>query len=145
MDGYRSIIADGEPISAIAAQLPAEVVARLICEEDRLYYPEADAALVEAADPSDQRARQMRWGADVIQRHLDATAQTRSYDSIHTAVGYRDDPNPAFAAEAAALFAWRSAVWTEGLAIMAAVAAGERALPSEAEIIAELPPMIWPG
>jgi hypothetical protein len=87
----------------------------------------------------------MRWGGDVIQRHLDANAQTRHYDSIHTAVGYRNDPNPVFAAEAEALFAWRSAVWTVGLAIMAEVAIGGRQMPSEPEIIAALPPMAWPA
>lgn len=47
-----------------------------------------------------------------IQEHLDQTAKLRSYDSIHTAVGYRDDPNPVFAAEGQALFVWGSAVWT---------------------------------
>jgi hypothetical protein len=94
--------------------------------------------------PQPSQEEQMRWGANVIQRHLDATAQLRSYDSIHTAVGYRGDPNPVFAAEAEALFTWRSAVWTAGLAIMADVAAGISPMPSEAEIVGALPAMVWP-
>lgn len=97
-----------------------------------------------APAPEPSQEERMRWGADVIQRHLDATAQMRSYDSIHTAVGYRGDPNPVFDAEAQALFIWRSDVWTAGLAIMADVAAGERPMPGEAEIIGELPAISWP-
>jgi hypothetical protein len=63
MDGYRSIIADGEAISAIAAQLPAEVVARLISEENELFYAEEDAVLVEAAAAAGAKALLMRYAA----------------------------------------------------------------------------------
>nr|WP_245454062.1 hypothetical protein [Aquabacter cavernae] len=83
-------------------------------------------------------------GAAIVQAHLDATAQERRYDSAQTAVSYRDDPNPQFAAEGEALFAWRSAVWTAALAILAEVEAGVRPIPSDAELIAELPAMVWP-
>jgi hypothetical protein len=106
--------------------------------------PEGWTVIVAPVDPTPTQEEQMRWGASVIQRHLDATAQTRNYDSIHTAVGYRGDPNPVFDAEAQALFTWRSSVWTAGLAIMADVAAEVRPMPSEAQIISELPAMTWP-
>jgi hypothetical protein len=42
-----------------------------------------------------------------IQSHLYATAQVRQYDDILSEITYRNDPNPVFAAEAEALFAWR--------------------------------------
>lgn len=79
-----------------------------------------------------------------IQRHLDATAALRSYDGIQTAVTYRDDPNPQFAAEGQALFEWRSEVWTYATAELAKVEGGERSVPSVAAFIGELPAMVWP-
>ncbi|OCP05267.1 hypothetical protein BC374_16385 [Ensifer sp. LC13] len=82
-----------------------------------------------------------------IQAHLDAKARERQYDGIHTAIGYRDDPNPNFAAEATALFAWRSAVWTFSSAELAKVMAGERPQPTVAEFMGELEaacPFVWP-
>lgn len=79
-----------------------------------------------------------------VQQLLDATAGERRYDSIQTAVTYRDDPNPQFASEAAALFAWRSAVWTYAYAELAKVEAGQRAVPTIAEFLTELPSIDWP-
>lgn len=82
-----------------------------------------------------------------IQAHLDAKARERQYDGIHTAIGYRDDPNPNFAAEAVELFNWRSAVWSFSSAELAKVMAGERPQPTVAEFMAELEaacPFTWP-
>ncbi|WP_418235968.1 hypothetical protein [Ensifer adhaerens] len=73
-----------------------------------------------------------------IQAHLDAKARERQYDGIHSAIGYRDDPNLDFAAEADALFAWRSTVWTFSSAELAKVMSGERVQPTVAEFMAEL-------
>ena len=80
-----------------------------------------------------------------IQGHLDAKARERQYDGIQTAITYRDDPNPQFAAEGAALFIWRSAVWTYSTAELAKVLAGERERPSVAVFVAELPAFVWPN
>lgn len=80
-----------------------------------------------------------------IQARLDAKARERQYDGIQTAITYRDDPNPQFAAEGEALFAWRSAVWTYSTAELAKVTAGERAQPSVEAFIAELPAFEWPS
>lgn len=82
-----------------------------------------------------------------IQRHLDAKANERYYDNIHTAIGYRGDPNASFAAEAHALFAWRSAVWTYSTAELAKVLAGERSRPNVEEFLVQLDvecPFVWP-
>lgn len=79
-----------------------------------------------------------------IQLHLDAKAQQRRYDGIQTAITYRNDPNPQFAAEGEALFEWRSACWTYSTTELAKVEAGEREIPTVDEFIAELPSFEWP-
>lgn len=79
-----------------------------------------------------------------IQEHLDAKARERQYDGIQTAITYRDDPNPQFAAEGAALFSWRSVVWTYSTAELAKVLASERERPTVEDFIAELPEFVWP-
>ena len=38
--------------------------------------------------------------------------------------------------------AWRSAVWAKGYEILAQVQAGQRAIPTEAELLAELPQLV---
>lgn len=38
--------------------------------------------------------------------------------------------------------AWRSAVWAKGYEILAQVQAGERGIPTEVELIAELPELV---
>ena len=80
-----------------------------------------------------------------IQAHLDAKARERQYDGIQTATTYRDDPNPAFAAEGQALFAWRSAVWTYATAELVKVKNGERDIPPISAFLGELPAFIWPN
>jgi hypothetical protein len=77
--------------------------------------------------------------ATAIQAMLDAKAQERGYNDIQSAASYRDDANATFAAEGAAYFAWRSAVWTYAYAELAKVQAGQRAQPTVAEFLTELP------
>ncbi|WP_414832181.1 hypothetical protein [Afifella sp. YEN Y35] len=84
-----------------------------------------------------------RYGA-AIQAHLDAVAAERRYDGISTGVSYRDDPDPGFAAEGQALFAWRSAVWAYAMSELAKVQSGTRAIVTPAESVAELPEFTWP-
>ena len=80
-----------------------------------------------------------------IQAHLDAFAQTRGYDSIHTAATYVGDKNPAFAAEGRYAHEARSDTWSKCYEILGAVTAGLRALPSLEEVLAELPELEWPS
>lgn len=86
---------------------------------------------------------EMDYGA-AIQAMLDAKAQERGYDDIQSAVSYRDDTNATFAAEGEAYFAWRSAVWTYAYAELAKVQAGQRAQPTVAEFLTELPAVVLP-
>jgi hypothetical protein len=80
-----------------------------------------------------------------VQAHLDATARTRNYDGILSLCSYAASAHPTFVAEGLAGVAWRDAVWAACYAVMAAVQAGTRAAPTPAELLAELPPMVWPA
>lgn len=78
----------------------------------------------------------------VVQAHMDTAAQALRYDSITTAITYAEEPSvPKFQAEGQALRAWRSVVWAACYAILAEVQAGHRAIPTDEELIAELPPL----
>jgi hypothetical protein len=78
--------------------------------------------------------------SSVVQNHLDSQARAMGYDSIFTAVTYADEASvPKFQMEGTALREWRSLVWGAANAILAAVKAGSREVPSAAQLIAELP------
>jgi hypothetical protein len=74
-----------------------------------------------------------------IQFFMDRCAREHGYDDLKTAITYRGDPNPKFAAEAEAFFVWRSTIWTLAYARLAQVAAGEATLPNLQEAINMLP------
>lgn len=81
---------------------------------------------------------------DGVQSYMDSVAQTRGYDDILKAISYRGDTvNTTFAQEGEACFTWRSQVWTKYYAILAEVKAGNRAIPTLEEVIAELPVLVW--
>ena len=82
--------------------------------------------------------------AAAVQRHLDATVSERNYTSAAAAVSYVGDPNPQWDAEGRVVLAWRSAVWTACFAALDAVLAGDRPPLTPEEMVAELPPLVWP-
>lgn len=79
-----------------------------------------------------------------IQKLINAKAAERGYDSIQSAVTYRDDPNPAFAAEGEALFTWRSQVWTYATEELAKVLDGTIKQPTLQDFLASAPGFTWP-
>jgi hypothetical protein len=86
--------------------------------------------------------------ATAIQRMMDTKAAEHRYDSLASAISYRGDPNPTFAAEADVLFAWRSAVWTYSSAQLALVTAGARSQPAISDFLSEVIencPFSWPS
>lgn len=108
------------PEDAIAAGVPQEVIDQAIAE-----------------------AQLAGFTADV-QRHLDTTARARGYDGILSLCSYAASDQLRFGAEGKAGVAWRDAVWAACYEIVDAVRAGQRPVPTLAELIAELPAIDWP-
>lgn len=84
-------------------------------------------------------AFQSAVGAAVDQL-LDGLAQSWRYRDYISARSYRDDPNPRFAAEAAALIAHGSACWTVLDQLESAVLAGTAQMPGTVEEVLALLP-----
>lgn len=80
-----------------------------------------------------------------IQLRIDATAQSRRYDSGVTCSSYLGSTNDGWAAEAAAFVSWRDAVWGYAYGELAKVQAGDREQPSVEYLLAELPAINWPA
>lgn len=79
---------------------------------------------------------------NAVQRVLDNKAQELLYDNCLSVCSYIDTGVPKFDAEGKAFRSWRSQVWAKGYEILAQVQAGQRAIPTEAELIAELPQLV---
>ena len=78
-----------------------------------------------------------------INAHLDAVAGERRYDNRFTCslrAGYEGP----FQAEGQAFSAWMDACNFTAYTIMAECKAGTRPVPTEAELIAAMPAMVWP-
>ena len=76
---------------------------------------------------------------NLVQKKLDTTSKEWGYDTIYTAVGYIGDPNPTFNSEAIMFRNWRSAVWVYVNAEQVKLQNAQRTMPTDAELIAELP------
>lgn len=76
---------------------------------------------------------------------LDAKAQERRYDNAVSIATYTDSTNPQWIAEALAFVAWRDAVWVYAYTELDKVMTGQRLQPTIAELVAELPVMVWPA
>lgn len=82
----------------------------------------------------------------MVQAHMDERARTLRYDNIANAITYADEPAvPKFQGEGQAFRAWRSLVWARCYEILAEVEAGDRDVPTDAELIAELPALELPA
>ncbi len=79
-----------------------------------------------------------------IQAHLDSFARTRNYDGIMSATTYATSTLPRFQAEGRYAIEARDMTWTAGYAVMDDVLAGKRPMPTINEVLAELPPLVWP-
>lgn len=79
---------------------------------------------------------------DAVQHVLDSKAQELNYDNCLSVCSYIDTGVAKFDAEGKAFRAWRSAVWAKGYEILAEVQEGKREIPTEEELIAELPELV---
>jgi hypothetical protein len=79
---------------------------------------------------------------DSIQSDMDTKARSYGYDNLATAITYRGDPNPKFAAEAEGFFLLRSTTWTTAYSILAEVQGGLRTFPTIAEALALMPALV---
>ena len=78
-----------------------------------------------------------------VDRYMDKTVQERGYDNIAKCVTYEGDIDPIFNREGTMAKQWRSKVYRTCYNILAGVEAGYRPIPTEAELLAELPRIDW--
>jgi len=78
-----------------------------------------------------------------VQSVLDTAAREHGYDNIVSACSYAAAPN-VFQAESVKFLSWRADCWAHCYAVLADVTAGTRTIPTEAELIAELPSLVLP-
>lgn len=75
----------------------------------------------------------------LVQGHLDQSAEDWGYDSILHAVSYIGDPDITYNKEGVMFRNWRSAVWVYVNAERVKFEQGLRTIPSDADLIVELP------
>lgn len=80
-----------------------------------------------------------------VQAWMDTKVHERLYDNVDSTSKYLGCPDAVFAAEAAAVQAWVSAVWRKSYELQADILAGKMDEPeSPEEFIALLPTLVWP-
>ncbi|MCP3177316.1 hypothetical protein MJO47_09415 [Desulfuromonas sp. KJ2020] len=98
---------------------------------------------------AEQKAREAQEAilqqlTEAVQRHLDTTAKERNYDNMMSLCTYATSLNTKFQSEGQAGVEWRDNVWATCYQVMADVLAGTRPVPTEEELLAELPVFVWP-
>lgn len=147
--GFYDTVIHGDNIPVDSVEITADHHAELLAAQsqganiqpDGNGYPEAvfpppTREQIEAAIIADL--------SGCVQRHLDDTAKQRNYDGILSLCTYATSTNAQFAAEGQTGVTWRDAVWAKCYQVLADCLAGTRNTPTEAELIAELPVMVWP-
>ncbi|KRE22563.1 hypothetical protein ASE66_25570 [Bosea sp. Root483D1] len=141
------VTADESPLEPGVFLIPAGCVAAtppVVEEGQSARWDGVGWVVVEPAPPPEPPPTTVDDYRFAIQSHLDATARQRNYDGALTCSSYVNSTNPGWAIEALAFVTWRDAVWTYAYAEFGKVQSGEREQPSVAEILAELPTIVWP-
>lgn len=90
----------------------------------------------------EKQARIQAQLINAVQSVLDKKAQELLYDNCLSVCSYIDTGIQKFDDEGKAFRAWRSQVWAKGYEILAEVQEGKREIPSEEELLAELPELV---
>lgn len=99
-----------------------------------------------APAPEEVAARIQAAIVAATQSRLDTFAQTRNYDGILSACTYATSSVPKFAAEGQYCVDARDATWSALYTILGAVLSQTRPMPeSFADIVADLPALVWPA
>ena len=119
------------------------VVARTLVDgstESMLWSALPEGEVVEAADPPtfEQSEAELQRS---VQTHLDAGARSRRWDNIHTAALRAGFKGP-FQAEGIAYADWMDQCWAYCYEVLADVKVGKRGIPTAAELLDELPPLL---
>lgn len=138
-DGSQSVSYDTDQYRTAADWCNANNA--IIVEYDDRY--EVIAVEEEMLTDEEQRALIKVRLTAVVQSWMDKTVQARNYDSILTACSYAGSADEKFNAEGTACKAWRDRVWRTCYAIEDEVLAGTRKVPTEEELITELPELEW--
>lgn len=108
---YDSEINSNIPVEAI--EVEDELFWRTINEQDGIWSLVDGAVVKLPVEIKPETPEQIIARLEgVIDRYLDAQANTYRYESIHTMVTYENDPNPKFHAEGLGAKQFRSAVYT---------------------------------
>lgn len=140
--GFYNLHIHGDDIPSDAKEISADEHAALMLAQSqgKRIEPDDNGNPV-AQDPPPPTPLQIEaQKVAIVQEHMDAAAQALRYDDIKTAVSYAEEPAvPKFQAEGQAFRAWRSLVWAKCYEILDDVNEGKRPIPSDEELIAELP------
>lgn len=79
----------------------------------------------------------------LVQSYLDSSVQSKGYDNILSACTYVTSIVPKFQTEGQAAVEFRDATWAKCYEILDEVQAGTRSIPTEQEILQELPTLDW--
>lgn len=128
--------------------IPADAVEITVEEHQALLECQSQGKLIVAdesgrpilQDPPPPTAEQIMQRLEArVQRWLDEQARALGYDDIRSAVTYAEEPAvPKFQQEGQAMRRLRSLAWARCYEIMDQVKAGQRSIPTEGELIAEL-------
>ena len=114
---------------------------------DDLYYrteQDAEPYVVYTRKSDEQIIQVMRSKMmNAVQGKLESAAQAKGYDGIISACSYAGYENP-FQAEAIAFGKWRADVWTYCYGQLDKVLTGKRPMPTEEQIVSELPVLVLP-
>lgn len=121
-------------------ELPLEAVCNLFVQQDEVLgiFPRIEPITLEDGTVIDVTSAKIKLIEIAIQKHLDAAAKVKGYDSIHTAALRTAYVGP-FQAEGLAYAQWMDTCWSVAYTMLADYQAGTIQEPTVAEVIAALP------